>query len=86
MMRYAYFYLDKITKISKRNRSFEGRKVAAKIETLLWKGADYYTKGVQTITFARLQDNLKKRWLWHKLRSTDNEKHGITSEEFFSKT
>ncbi len=81
------FNLDGETyqKYLKEIEASQGRKVAAKIESLLWKGADYYTKGVQTITFARLQDNLTKRWAFGtNLGQGIMKKYGITPEEFFS--
>ena len=51
----------------------------------LWKGADAYTKGVQTLTLARLQDNLTKRFAFGtNLNQGIMKKYGITPEEFFS--
>lgn len=62
-----------------------GRKAALEAQRLAWKGADAYTKGAQTITFAVLQDTLTKRWAFGtNLNSEIMKKYGITPEEFFS--
>ena len=56
-----------------------------KTSEFLWKGADAYTKGVQTLTLARLQDNLTKRFAFGtNLNQGIMKKYGITPEEFFS--
>jgi hypothetical protein len=51
----------------------------------IWAAADAYTKGVQTLTLARLQDNLTKRFAFGtNLNQGIMKKYGITPEEFFS--
>jgi len=51
----------------------------------LWKTADAYTKGVQTVTFSRLQDSLTKRWSFGtNLNMEIMGKYGKSPEEFFS--
>ena len=51
----------------------------------LWKFADTYTKGVQTITFAKLQDNLTKRWAFGvNLNQEIMKKYGKSPEDFFT--
>ena len=51
----------------------------------IWAAADTYTKGVQTLTLARLQDNLTKRFAFGtNLNQGIMKKYGITPEEFFS--
>jgi len=51
----------------------------------VWAAADAYTKGVQTLTLARLQDNLTKRFAFGtNLNQGIMKKYGITPEEFFS--
>jgi hypothetical protein len=51
----------------------------------IWAAADAYTKGVQTITLARLQDNLTKRFAFGtNLNQEIMKKYGVTPEEFFS--
>ena len=61
------------------------RTAAGKTSEFLWKGADAYTKGVQTLTLARLQDNLTKRFAFGtNLNQGIMKKYGITPEEFFS--
>jgi hypothetical protein len=61
------------------------KKVVGKTQEVLWKGADAYTKGVQTLTLARLQDNLTKRFAFGtNLNQGIMKKYGITPEEFFS--
>lgn len=51
----------------------------------LWATADAYTKGVQTLTLARLQDNLTKRFAFGtNLNQGIMKKYGVTPEEFFS--
>ena len=58
---------------------------AGKTTEFLWKGADAYTKGVQTLTLARLQDNLTKRFAFGtNLNQGIMKKYGVTPEEFFS--
>jgi len=61
------------------------RTAIGKTEEFLWKGADAYTKGVQTLTLARLQDNLTKRFAFGtNLNQGIMKKYGVTPEEFFS--
>ena len=51
----------------------------------IWAAADAYTKGVQTLTLARLQDNLTKRFAFGtNLNQGIMKKYGVTPEEFFS--
>jgi len=51
----------------------------------IWAAADAYTKGVQTLTLARLQDNLTKRFAFGtNLNQGIMKKYGITPEKFFS--
>ncbi len=51
----------------------------------LWAAADTYTKGVQTLTLARLQDNLTKRFAFGtNLNQGIMKKYGISPEKFFS--
>lgn len=53
----------------------------------LWAAADTYTKGVQTLTLARLQDNLTKRFAFGtNLNQGIMKKYGISPEKFFSDT
>jgi hypothetical protein len=60
-------------------------KAQQKILGPLWKGADAYTKGVQTLTLARLQDNLTKRFAFGtNLNQGIMKKYGVTPEKFFS--
>ena len=50
-----------------------------------WRTADAYTKGIQTLTFARLQDNLTKRWAFGtNLNQEIMKKYGKSPEDFFS--
>ena len=51
----------------------------------LWAAADTYTKGVQTLTLARLQDNLTKRFAFGtNLNQGIMKKYGVNPEKFFS--
>lgn len=51
----------------------------------IWAAADAYTKGVQTLTLARLQDNLTKRFAFGtNLNQGIMKKYGISPEKFFS--
>ena len=51
----------------------------------LWAAADTYTKGVQTLTLARLQDNLTKRFAFGtNLNQGIMKKYGVSPEKFFS--
>jgi hypothetical protein len=51
----------------------------------IWAAADAYTKGVQTLTLARLQDNLTKRFAFGtNVNQEIMKKYGVTPEEFFS--
>lgn len=71
------FNLDKI----KRQGAFEG---LDEVEMLAWKGADVVTKGAQTLTMVRLQDELTKRWSFGtNLNQAIMREYGITFEEFF---
>jgi hypothetical protein len=51
----------------------------------IWAAADAYTKGVQTLTLARLQDNLTKRFAFGtNLNQGIMKKYGVSPEKFFS--
>ena len=51
----------------------------------IWAAADAYTKGVQTLTLARLQDNLTKRFAFGtNLNQGIMKKYGVNPEKFFS--
>jgi len=61
------------------------KRAAGTVEKYLWKSADAYTKGIQTLTFARLQDNLTKRFAFGtNLNQQIMMRYGKTPEEFFS--
>jgi hypothetical protein len=51
----------------------------------IWSSVDAYTKGVQTLTLARLQDNLTKRFAFGtNLNQGIMKKYGVSPEKFFS--
>ena len=61
------------------------KRVAGTAEKYLWKSADAYTKGIQVLTFARLQDNLTKRFAFGtNLNQQIMMKYGVPPEKFFS--
>jgi len=74
------FNLDKI----KYNRSkgfFEG---LDEVEKLGWKIVDGATKGAQTVTLVRLQDDITKRWAFGtNLNQAIMREYGMTAEDFF---
>jgi hypothetical protein len=75
----ADFDLDKITY---KNGMFEG---AEDVEKLAWKIIDSGTKGAQTVTLVRLQDELTKRFAFGvNMNQQIMRKYGMTSDEFFS--
>ena len=74
------FDLDKITY---KGKLFEG---AEDVEKLAWKIIDSGTKGAQTVTLVRLQDELTKRFAFGvNVNQQIMKKYGMTSDEFFSK-
>jgi hypothetical protein len=74
------FNLDKI----KRTGALEG---LDEVEQLAWKGADVVTKGAQTLTMVRVQDELTKRWAFGtNLNQAIMREYGMTFEEFFNPT
>ena len=76
----ADFDLDKITY---KDGMFEG---AEDVEKLAWKIIDSGTKGAQTVTLVRLQDELTKRFAFGvNVNQQIMRKYGMTSDEFFSK-
>ena len=75
----ADFDLDKITY---KDGMFEG---AEDVEKLAWKIIDSGTKGAQTVTLVRLQDELTKRFAFGvNMNQQIMRKYGMTSDEFFS--
>lgn len=81
----AMFNLDGATYKKRLKEAGKAGKVALRGQQLLWQGADAYTKGVQTLTLARLQDNLTKRFAFGtNLNQNIMKKYGKTPEEFFS--
>ena len=72
-----------LDKISYKDGLFEG---AEDVEKLAWKIIDSGTKGAQTVTLVRLQDELTKRFAFGvNLNQQIMRKYGMTSDEFFSK-
>ena len=55
-------------------------------ERMLWKGADALTKGAQTLSLVRLQDDLTKRWAFGtNVNQAIMREYGISPDKFFSK-
>ena len=55
-------------------------------ETVIWKTADGVTKGFQTLTLVRLQDDITKRWSFGtNTNQAIMREYGISPEEFFAK-
>jgi len=55
-------------------------------ERMLWKTADGVTKGVQTLTLVRLQDDITKRWSFGtNVNQAIMREYGISPDKFFSK-
>jgi len=72
-----------LDKIKYKDSLFEG---AEDVEKLAWKIIDSGTKGAQTVTLVRLQDELTKRFAFGvNLNQQIMRKYGMTSDEFFSK-
>lgn len=56
----------------------------ARAENFAWKTTDAITKGAQTITMVRLQDELTKRWAFGtNLNQAIMREYGMTFEQFF---
>ena len=73
-----------LDKIEYKGSLFEG---AEDVEKLAWKIIDSGTKGAQTLTLVRLQDELTKRFAFGvNVNQNIMKKYGMTSEEFFSKS
>mgnify|MGYP003647212615 FL=1 len=73
------FNLDKIKR--KPGSVLEGSEEA---EMLAFKGLDAVTKGAQTLTMVRLQDELTKRWAFGtNLNQAIMREYGMTFEQFF---
>jgi len=57
----------------------------AKPEQMLWKTVDATTKGAQTVTLVRMQDDLTKRWAFGtNVNQAIMREYGMTPEEFFA--
>ena len=55
-------------------------------ETVAWKTADSVTKGFQTLTLVRLQDDITKRWSFGtNTNQAIMREYGISPEKFFAK-
>ena len=55
-------------------------------ERMLWKGVDALTKGAQTLSLVRLQDDLTKRWAFGaNVNQAIMREYGISPDKFFSK-
>ncbi len=55
-------------------------------ERMLWKTADSLTKGAQTLSLVRLQDDLTKRWAFGtNVNQAIMREYGISPDKFFSK-
>jgi len=55
-------------------------------ETVIWKTADGVTKGFQTLTLVRLQDDITKRWSFGtNTNQAIMREYGISPEDFFAK-
>ena len=74
------FNLDKI-KYNRGKGFFEGLE---EIEKLAWKTVDGVTKGAQTVTLVRLQDDITKRWAFGtNVNQAIMREYGMTMEDFF---
>ena len=72
------FDLDKI----KYKGAFQG---LDEVEQLAWKTVDTITKGAQTLTLVRMQDELTKRWAFGtNVNQAIMREYGITAEDFFA--
>ena len=75
---YTDFNLDKI---EYGKGVFEG---LDEVEKLAWKTVDAGTKGAQTLTLVRLQDDLTKRWAFGtNVNQAIMREYGMTAEDFF---
>lgn len=55
-------------------------------QSKLWKGADELTKGAQTVTFVRLQDELTKLWAFgNNVDQALIREYGVSPNEFFKR-
>jgi hypothetical protein len=55
-------------------------------QSKLWKGADELTKGAQTVTFVRIQDELTKLWAFgNNVDQALIREYGVTPNEFFKR-
>lgn len=55
-------------------------------KSVLWKGADEITKGAQTVTFVRLQDELTKLWSFgNNVDQAIMREYGVVPNEFFKR-
>ena len=62
------------------------KKIAGDVERATWKTVDAVTKGAQTITMVRLQDEITKRWAFGtNVNIGIMREYGMTPEVFFSK-
>ena len=74
------FNLDKI-EYNRGKGFFEG---LDEVEKLAWKTVDAITKGAQTVTLVRMQDDITKRWAFGtNVNQAIMREYGMTVEDFF---
>ena len=74
------FNLDKI-QYNRGKGFFEG---LDEVEKLAWKTVDGITKGAQTVTLVRMQDDITKRWAFGtNVNQAIMREYGMTAEDFF---